>query len=618
MIKTIMMEGVNKIYWVGLLILGGCLSACQWEPTARPSVLVIAVESLGFSLVPCQSVEFDSSPSGLKTLCDESVRFTHAFTPSVMSQAALASILTARYPHEHGVRTNGADFLSSRAETAAEAAHRLGYQTGMISGGAPILSKSGLSQGFDLFDDRVRVDLHHLYRPVQESFKLFLSWLDTDVRSRPYFAVIYVPDLQFPHEPTANDLGELRELSLQSQIREIDESLQFLFQQIHKRNLWENTHIIVTGLNGYSAEHRLEETKGFSLHSENTQVALFVKPAGKKRDLAMSWKVDSNVSLVDVGATLYDVIGASIPLVPQRQLEVRSLKGALAGQDFEDQDDRLILSESAWAQWHHVGGIRYATRRGQVLLMWDNPAHIFNTLTDPFELTHLTENDVKGEDFKRDSFELFKHKLFTPWQPIEHTFINKLALAGDLWAGPTPSVEVVRELEHLIVKRRDDTQLQGWLATWYMRLRRWPELMKLGQQSKNKIWEYVAGRNLGRNLLAPEYLCFQYVAVKPPLFQKVFPKKCEDDVFGLFLSWINAGDDRTRELYRERFLKQYRNSLIDQEVAEHNYANGLMWDVSTHEPSSPSLTQLALALPENAKYGDIIRRRMAVIGGEAP
>ena len=161
------MEGVNTRMILVLFFIA--LTGCQWETPTRPSVLVIAVESLGFSLVPCQSVEFETNPSGLRTLCEQSVRFTHAFTPSVMSQAALASVLTARYPHEHGVRNNGADYLSGRFETVAEGARRRSYQTAMISGGPPIWSKSGLSAGFDFFDDRVKIDWHHDYRPIHES-----------------------------------------------------------------------------------------------------------------------------------------------------------------------------------------------------------------------------------------------------------------------------------------------------------------------------------------------------------------------------------------------------------------------------------------------------------------
>src|ERR1700742_815194 len=97
-VTSIMMEGVTRRKarrearrrtrtMLVLSCLVVCLAGCQWETPSRPSVLVFVVESLGFSLVPCQSVEFETNPSGLRTLCEESVRFTHAFTPSVMSQA---------------------------------------------------------------------------------------------------------------------------------------------------------------------------------------------------------------------------------------------------------------------------------------------------------------------------------------------------------------------------------------------------------------------------------------------------------------------------------------------------------------------------------------------------
>ena len=87
------------------------LVACEWGESKRPSVLVIAVEGLDFDSVPCLQGGGELT-GGFFEMCRDSVRFTNAYTPSIMSQAALSSILSARYPVEHGVRHNGEQYLT--------------------------------------------------------------------------------------------------------------------------------------------------------------------------------------------------------------------------------------------------------------------------------------------------------------------------------------------------------------------------------------------------------------------------------------------------------------------------------------------------------------------------
>ena len=67
-------------------------------------MLVIAVDELTATDVICS--QDDSPRSGFQLLCNESVRFTHAFTPSTLTVPALASLLTGHYPIQHRVRHN--------------------------------------------------------------------------------------------------------------------------------------------------------------------------------------------------------------------------------------------------------------------------------------------------------------------------------------------------------------------------------------------------------------------------------------------------------------------------------------------------------------------------------
>jgi Sulfatase len=160
------------------VLAASCLISCTpWKAAPQPSTLVIMIESLGFNSFSCGETTGTSEEVLFEGFCRESVRFTHAYAPSPMSQPTIASIMTGLYPIEHGVRHNGALSLSTQYQTVGEAAKAKGFRTSFFSGGPPIFRRSGFNQGFDLFDDNVPVNMKQIYRPASQVSQLFLNWL---------------------------------------------------------------------------------------------------------------------------------------------------------------------------------------------------------------------------------------------------------------------------------------------------------------------------------------------------------------------------------------------------------------------------------------------------------
>src|SRR5690606_4081404 len=146
---------------------------------------------------------------GFKDVCEDMIRFTHAYTPSTMSQASVASLLTGKYPFEHGVWNNGSSFLSAKFKTSAEVAFEKGYRTAFVTGGPPIWRKSGFEQGFEYFDDNIFVDYGKYYRPSFENLRVLQDWLSGVGRDN-FYSFVYLPDLQFPEVPTVDNDGYAR------------------------------------------------------------------------------------------------------------------------------------------------------------------------------------------------------------------------------------------------------------------------------------------------------------------------------------------------------------------------------------------------------------------------
>lgn len=597
-----------------LFLFASVVSGCLSNQSEKSSVLVIAVDSLGVEDVPCsENYGEPSSKSGFATLCQDSVRFTHAYTPSSLAQPTLASLLTARYPHEHGVWHNGEQFLTARIETASESASQQGYHTSMFSGGPPIWSKSGLRQGFELFEDHIRIGTNLFYRPFHESTRMFLNWIDREVRGEPFFSVVYVPDLQFENFATQSDLGEIRDRSFKSQLAELDESLSYLFRNLKKRHIWHSTNVILVGLNGRANSIRLNELKSFNLYSEGTKVALLIKPTHKKRDLGLRWKVDRNVSLVDVGATLYELVGVKAPHIPDRFFQVVSLKKVIEEMEYEWEEPRMILLESAWPQWRASTGSRFAIRKGSHLLLFDTDMKIFNTLTDRQESTPLSMSDEKVKKQVDEIGQYLEEKGFIRWNALAGSFLTKVRL-GQIIHGSSDTSDHFSSIKKLLKSRQWDRQLVDWWAKLALSNKNWKELLSASAYEKNQIWRYIAERNLGKEGRLPNFGC---IYLLKDLEEKsritTDPKKCSDSVFLALLRWKMAKQGSSEKaVYQAKFFRLYRILLIDRRLAEENLRLGSVWDIYEPRSNGPSLTDLVLSLPRFSWYQKQVEKRFVV------
>ena len=415
-----------------------CLVSCQWTKSEKSSVLVVAVDRLGVSQGGCVSEKDDATRSGLAALCDDSVRFTHAFTTSTLSAPAMGSILTGRYPFRSGLRHNGGGelgTLSSSVETVAERALDLGFKTLFVAAAPPLLRRTGLHQGFELFDDALQPDSRRLNRPAREVVDIFTRWLNAQDQQTPFFAVLHMSDLLFPWQPMQDDSGRIRESTVRGQLDEIDESLARLWAYLRLKKRWEKTTIVLVGLQGDTIEPRAGEVPALDLHSETTHVALFIKEAtsrnGSRGDIReasqpaydwvpKAWSFDANVSLADLGVTLFDWIEGTgaIDLTVD---EARSLRSALRGPGSDSdkwrQQDRLIVSESAWARWQvdEKLPIRAALRRGPMLYVHDTQPTIYNTLTDAFEVAPWPRRNDRTAELEAEFFDMATELGFRPF-----------------------------------------------------------------------------------------------------------------------------------------------------------------------------------------------------------
>ena len=228
---------------------------CEFRNTQK-NMLVVTVENLANGVVRC--VDQENLLGMEKILCEEFVRFSHAYTPSPLSQPALASILSGYYPFQNNVWNNGGSFLTEKTWTVSELAHERDYATSFFSGGGAIWRKSGFAQGFETFDEYDSVSSEKPYRNIEELVSQFLRWQNNNT-DRSFFSVLYVPDIQFPSIQTYDELGLERAQNRNAQLLEVKQGLGKLFQEMKSSDFWNDTFIVVVGLNGITPIDRNSE-----------------------------------------------------------------------------------------------------------------------------------------------------------------------------------------------------------------------------------------------------------------------------------------------------------------------------------------------------------------------
>ena len=214
-----------KEHFAAAVLLTGLalLSSCQKKH--KPSFVILAVDRLSFNAFSCND-EKNNSLSGLRTLCQESVRYTNAYTTSTQSAAALGSLLSGVYPYQHSLHRSF-DRINPDYPLLTEYFKKNGYRTAFWSAGPSILKKTGLSRGFDLFDDSTFLTQPNYTVPFTEQVKLFKSWVEESVD--PFFTVIYNADLDSP----------ATEENSQSKLEVFDEKLGEFIKDLKENDLWE-------------------------------------------------------------------------------------------------------------------------------------------------------------------------------------------------------------------------------------------------------------------------------------------------------------------------------------------------------------------------------------------
>jgi arylsulfatase A-like enzyme/Tfp pilus assembly protein PilF len=270
------------------------------------NVLLVTIDTLRADVVG--SYGGRALTPNLDRLAAGGARFDFAHAHAVVTLPSHASILTGRYPYEHGIRDNTGYRLPNTEPTAATRFKAQGFATAAFIGGFPLDRRFGLSVGFDTYDDRLDAgsDAAERERRADAVVRAALEWIDE--QPGKWFTWVHVYDPHVLYEAPAEWTQRFPSDPYLAEVSWTDFALGPLFDRLSAAE--RPTLVFVTSDHGEGLGEHGESTHGIFAYESTLRVPLIVAQLGARTPNANGVTIGTPVRHVDLLPTLLDAAGA--------------------------------------------------------------------------------------------------------------------------------------------------------------------------------------------------------------------------------------------------------------------------------------------------------------------
>lgn len=398
-------------------------AACNAPSEQKPNIVFVLVDDMNTRLLPYLPALRRMLPE--KGMSLDMTVATPVCTPS------RATILTGRYAHNTGVKTNGVwsggiwAFVKKGHDqrTVAVWLQAAGYKTGLF--GKYLNGHEGkdaiVPPGWNRWVGYKKITMSRYDFQVVEDGgvdRLVERQYDTDYFTdaalqwvektpEPFFAM-YAPmtphgpfvappghkgsfdrvDFRWPPSFSA-DPAEVTALTRTrlAMMRGIEDALERLIATLEKRGVLERTYIVFTSDHGlFMGEHGFPAGKGEPFE-ETTRVPLFVRGPGVPVGSS-----DALISNADLAPTFAAMAGAAVPA----DVDGRSILPLLHGKELSSPRKRVLLE---W--FERYGGVLWQgvrTKDRKFVRYADGTCKSFDLASDPFEMTSGPCDDAFAQE----------------------------------------------------------------------------------------------------------------------------------------------------------------------------------------------------------------------------
>jgi arylsulfatase A-like enzyme/Tfp pilus assembly protein PilF len=343
----------GRIRALGLVLLTLFLVsvACRRGGVASPGapVVLISVDTLRADHLPAYGYKGVETPS-LDALRKDSVLFANAYSHVPLTLPSHVSIFTGLLPPQNGVRDNLGYALGPGPATIASTLKAAGYATGGAVSSVVLSHATGVSRGFDFWEDdveptRVNQSLSRVQRAGDETERLLAGWLGSHSKDR-VFAFLHLFEPHAPYEPPEPYKSRYAALPYDGEIARADEIVGRMVAFLKEKDLYDRSLVVFLSDHGEGLNDHGEDEHGVLLYREAIHVPLFVKFPRSRR---AGETVQSPVALTDVFPTIVEVAGVPAPA----GLAGKSLTQTLAGNGGGGASEaRRVYSETLYPRLH--------------------------------------------------------------------------------------------------------------------------------------------------------------------------------------------------------------------------------------------------------------------------
>lgn len=308
----------------------------------KPNVILIVIDTLRADHMSHYGYSRNTAEA-LDAFAAQATRFTRAYAPTGWTSPSVASLFTGLFPTRHGLKALG-EALPEKWPTLAESLRDHGWTCVGYSYNHNVTIKTRFHRGFSVFaTDRER---RAAYDDISEMMAHARLWIDNG--ARPFFLYLQPMNVHGPYSvprrrasallrrppsqafPAYGGVpsrimkgdvaarGDFTTQQRQSLIDKYDTAIRYttdqlgaLLARLQKRELYDDSLIVITSDHGEELFDHGGFTHSYSLYDEVLHIPLYIKlPRQTEPRTVNDW-----VSLVDVHATILDAL--ELPLPPQ-------------------------------------------------------------------------------------------------------------------------------------------------------------------------------------------------------------------------------------------------------------------------------------------------------------
>jgi arylsulfatase A-like enzyme/Flp pilus assembly protein TadD len=311
----------RRLALAALVVIAAAAGAAWWslgppafriEPRADRNILIVTIDTLRGDALGSYGGRV-ATPN-LDRLAAGGARFTFAHAHAVLTLPSHTSILTGRYPYEHGIRDNAGYRVRSSEVTLASRLKTLGFATGAFVSAYPLDQRYGLNTGFDVYDDRfsetgTTAEIAVPERRADATVGSALDWIDR--QHGKWFGWVHVFDPHAPYAPPPEWQSKYPSDAYAGEVAWTDFALGPLLARLDREA--RPTLVIVTSDHGEGLGEHGELTHGIFAYESTLHVPLIVAQVGPGETPGRGIVVTSPVRHIDVVPTVLAALGAEVP-----------------------------------------------------------------------------------------------------------------------------------------------------------------------------------------------------------------------------------------------------------------------------------------------------------------